>query len=159
MNLESLLTATPVEQWRTKQAIVLDWYDGPRQALGSLAVLGGEFFFELLAERASLDNLDDRLFRLWELPSGSIAGALALLRDLGIPTQPVWVPVWRFPDVTTQTKVEQQLDALQRRRQMTSLVVASRDLQSFQGCWQITNPSNGHGDWFSLLGISQQQAN
>jgi hypothetical protein len=53
MSLEHKLLSTPVDQWTVRQVVVLDWYDGPREGVCSLASPGGEFFFELLAERPS----------------------------------------------------------------------------------------------------------
>ena len=68
MKLEQLLGSLPCQKWQTRQAIVLDWYDGPRQGLCALDKPGGEFVFEILDERVNEQGLDDRLFRLRALP-------------------------------------------------------------------------------------------
>src|SRR5436309_2373273 len=96
MDLEQLLTAVPVSGWRTRQAVVFDWYDGPREGVCALAEPACEFYFELLAEHPTPDDLDDRLFRISELPSGSVDELLAALGDLGPPAPQLWSPVWRF---------------------------------------------------------------
>src|SRR5438876_4645618 len=102
MKLETLLGSLPVDQWVTKQAVVFDWFDGPREGVCSLARPGGEFYFELLDERPNAEDLDDRLFRLSELAPGSVTEVLTATRELGQPTGPVWVPMWRFPNETAQ---------------------------------------------------------
>src|SRR5436309_5096298 len=97
MTFETKLLSPPVEKCKTRLAIIFDWYDGPRTGLCCLEVPEVEFSFELLDERTNEDGADDRLFRLSELPAGSVAQALVVLGDLGHPTGPVWVPIWRFP--------------------------------------------------------------
>src|SRR5207248_66436 len=98
MSLAAQLAAAPVARWRTRRAVVLDWYDGPREGVCALAEPACEFYFELLDERPTADDLDDRLFRLSALPPGSVAALLACLAGQGEPAGPVWVPVWRFAD-------------------------------------------------------------
>ncbi len=83
--------------WTADQVIVFDWYDGPRQGVVCLKEPPCEFSFELLAEKPNPDDLDHRLFRVSELPAGSVAQILEAIRVLGKPTGIVWVPVWKFP--------------------------------------------------------------
>src|SRR5436309_2873396 len=97
MNLETLLTSVPPDQWKTRQAVVFDWYDGPREGIVALDNPGYEFAFKLLAERPTEDGLDERLFSLASLPPGYVAAIVDRLHALGTPKGPVWVPVWRFP--------------------------------------------------------------
>jgi hypothetical protein len=152
MTLESKLTAVPVDKWITKQAIIFDWHDGPRQGICALAHPQAEFFFELLDERHNPDDLDDRVFRLREIPVGSVAKALGVLSILGQPTYRVWIPVWRFADTAAQREAERFLDDLQANSSPVELVFASRDLEHFQGCWR-TEQGNGEAvDWFAKLG-------
>ena len=92
-----------------------------------------EFFFELLDEQSAPEDLDDRLFRLSELPKGTVAGILAVLRGLGEPANTLWVPLWRFENETERAKVEQEIDRLLGRRR-TAIVVRTRDRMDFAGC-------------------------
>ena len=94
MDLEKTLTAIPVDAWTTRQAIVLDWHDGPRQGVCSLSHPAAEFVFEQIDERHNPEGMDDRLFRLRHVPEGTVARALEVLGDLGGPDHCVWVPVW-----------------------------------------------------------------
>jgi hypothetical protein len=155
MNLEERLASLPVERWQTHQAIVFDWYDGPREGVGSLLRPGGEFFFELLDERPTADDLDDRLFRLSELPGGSVAEIRQALRELGDPTGPVWVPVWRFPTPTAREHAEQRLREVQARARPTSVVIATRDMVHFFGRWEVERTGNHEADWFARLRFPQ----
>jgi hypothetical protein len=154
MELEAALRSVPVEEWVTRQAIVFDWFDGPREGVCALARPACEFAFDLLGERASVDALDDRLFRVDALATGSIELILALLANLGQPTNPVWVPIWRFSDDTERQRVDIRLDEVLAARRRTDLVIHTRDMIRFLGCWSVTPRADGVGDWFSLLGVT-----
>jgi hypothetical protein len=157
MNLETLLTAVPVEQWVTRRAIAFDWYDGPREGVCSLAVPGGEFYFQLLEERYNPDGLDDRLYRLSELPPGSVEEIEKAIQDLGRPLNPVWVPLWKFPSEAARQRAEEVVQTVQGKARPTPLIVWSRDLEHFLGCWQIDLAPTDVADWFAALGIPQEQ--
>src|SRR5690348_12671619 len=118
MSFESTLTSVPVEAWQTKQAVVFDWYDGPRAGICRLERPAVEFAFDLLDERFNEESLDDRLFRLSELPTGSVDTALTILRQLGQPTGPVWTPIWRFPDPAACAAAEQHLRTIEMRKRV-----------------------------------------
>ncbi|MCI0682881.1 MAG: hypothetical protein L0Y71_12330 [Gemmataceae bacterium] len=153
MDLEAKLAATPVDKWTTKQAIVFDWHDGPREGLCALGHPEAEFLFELLDERHNPDDLDDRLFRLRQVPAGTVARALSVLSVLGGPTHCVWVPVWRFTDPAQQREAEKFLEDLQVKSSPLDVVIASRDLEHFQGCWRTENANGEAVDWFARLGV------
>jgi hypothetical protein len=152
MQLEKLLAAVPAGQWETKQAIVFDWYDGPRSGICRLANLEGEFLFELLEERLNPEGLDDRLFRLREVPLGTMEKTLAVLGELGHPENAVWVPIWKFADPMNQQRAEQFLEEVEAKARLLPVVVASRDLKHFQGCWSTEKTNGDVTDWFSTLG-------
>ena len=153
MDLKKVLTAVPVDQWRTQQVIVFDWHDGPREGLCSLANPQAEFFFALLDERHNPDGLDDRLFRIREVSPGTVARTIKELRDLGAPDSVVWVPVWRFPNVANAQRAERFLEELRTKAAPLSVVIASRDLERFQGCWDAGTVNQPASDWFSSLSI------
>src|SRR5437899_999379 len=120
MELEALLQSVPVNQWATRQAVVLDWFDGPREGFCALATPACEFFFELLDEKPTDEGLDDRLFRLSALPCGSVAEALTAVGDLGTPAGRIWVPIWRFPNETARQHAEQFVEQLLAQRRPTA---------------------------------------
>jgi hypothetical protein len=157
MSLEQLLTGAPVGRWKVGQAIAFDWYDGPRAGICRLAEPGGEFFFSLLDERPSPDDLDDRLFRLSELPTGSVDQALSALQLLGHPTGPVWIPVWRFPDEEARQQTERVLKAIEGSGRPTSLVLHTRDMTEFLGCWAVAPSARPVSDWFAELSLGRRQ--
>src|SRR5205085_2859450 len=97
MGFEKQLRSVPPAEWVARRAIILDWYDGPRHGVCSLAHPVLEFAFELLDERPNPDDLDDRFFRLKEMKEGSVDAITTLLAELGAPETAIWVPVWRFP--------------------------------------------------------------
>jgi hypothetical protein len=156
MSLESSLASVPVRAWKTGQAVVFDWYDGPRAGVCRLENPAVEFAFDLLDERFNEDTLDDRLFRLSELPAGSVAAVLTVLRQLGQPAGPVWVPTWRFPDEAARAVAEQHLQTIEASKRATELVVFTRDMEEFLGCWSVAGNGRNGGNWFSVLDPSQQ---
>jgi hypothetical protein len=151
MSLEELLAKVRVEQWKAGLSIVYDWYDGPREGICRLDEPAVEFFFSLLDERSSPDGLDDRLFRLSELPAGSVADAQSALRELGHPTGPVWIPVWRFPSEAARQQADQLLRAIESAKRPTSLVLHTRDMVEFLGCWDAPTTGRPVADWFAEL--------
>jgi len=136
MDIERALLATPPTNWRTARAIVFDWHDGPRQGLCRLESPPVEFAFRLLAERPSADDLDDRLFRIEELPVGSVERAESALKQLSQPTGPVWVPVWRFDSEQAGKEAEAALQAIERQGRPTDIIIQTRDLATFLGPWR-----------------------
>jgi hypothetical protein len=157
MALEKELQSLPPAQWLTRKTIVFDWYDGPREGICALARPSVEFSFELLDERSNPGDLDDRLFRLQELPVGSVDRILTSLAELGPPDQAVWVPVWRFRSEVQQQEADQTIRDILSGAQATSVVIATRDMEHFLGCWPIELNATRDRDWFSALDTSQNQ--
>lgn len=157
-DLESALGSVPVTRWTTRQAVVFDWYDGPRGGVCALETPTAEFRFELLDERPTADGLDDRLYRVSALPAGSVDEIVAALDDLGGPTGPVWVPVWKFPTGEARRQAERRLESLLARDRPTSLVVRTPDMLRFLGSWRSDRPAAEGADWFAALGIPEANA-
>ena len=147
-----LLLVSPSE-WKTSQVIVFDWHDGPREGICELANPKASFFFELLAERPTEDDLDDRLFALSVIPFGATKKILALLRVLGTPTNTVWVPMWKFSSIEVQLEVEREIDNLLATKEATDVVVYTRNMIEFLGRWTIKGAGAQASDLFSLIGI------
>jgi len=140
MTLEEALVATAPSRWTTRRAIVLDWDDGPRAGVCALAQPPCEFFFHLFGEAPQGDVLAIRLFAAGELPAGSVAQIESLLAELGRPSGPLWVPVWKFRDAAARREAEGRLDALLVAARPTSLLVATADWLHFEGCWSADVP-------------------
>lgn len=154
MSTELPLTSLAAHDWVVHQVIIFDWFDGPRQGVARMAKPECEFAFELLAERHNPDDLDDRLFRVSSLPAGSVTRVLDAIRSLGSPTNVVWIPVWKFGTDEEKLLADQEIDRILRQQRSTSLVIFSRDMASFLGCWQDDRVSGQVRDWFSALGIA-----
>jgi hypothetical protein len=153
MAIEALLLACPADRWKTEQAIVFDWSDGPRQGIAALSFPACEFAFELAEERYNPSGLDDRLFRIRELPAGSVRSVLMTLVKLGEPSKPVWVPVWAFDSEGERREIDRAIDAVLARAGDTHLVVRSPDLEHFAGSWTLREIEPTHSDLFSALRI------
>ena len=135
MNLELLLAGTSHQQWVTRQAIVLDWKEGPRSGVCALSQPRGEFFFHLFAEPKEGDLLPTRLFAVSELPAGAVAQIENLLHVFGHAAGPLWVPVWNFADEGMRREVEGRLDAVLVAARPTAMLIATVDWLHFEGCW------------------------
>ena len=145
MKLEELLESLPVDQWQVAQVYNFDWHDGPREGVCSLTAPGGEFCFELLEERYNPDGLDYRLFRLSELPNGSVEEVLSAVPDLASSSEPV------------RRRAEQRLQMIRAKRRLTPLVVLTQDMIHFLGYWRIEGVQGADVDWFSALGIAHEK--
>ena len=134
MEWEAKLLADSPEQWVVDQVIVFDWYDGPRRGWCALARPAIEFVFECVEEQPNPDGLDLRSFRIKELPAGSVAQALAVLRYLGPTDTPIWCPIWRFPSAESREQTESALQDIELHARATDLVVLSTDMERFIEC-------------------------
>jgi hypothetical protein len=154
MTLEQQLASLSPHDWQVHQVVVFDWFDGPRQGLARLSKPEGEFVFELLAERPTADDLDDRLFRISELPAGSVDKILGVLRPLGSPSNVIWTPVWKFASDEERVLADQAIDRILSQQRETDLLIYTRDLITFRGCWQDERANGQAQDWFAALNIS-----
>jgi hypothetical protein len=134
-HLETILTTTPVAQWRVHQVIVFDWSDGPREGFCELEHPHLCFHFKLLAEPCASSEHGDSLFRICTLPVDAVQQTLVALTPLGEPTNPVWIPRWRFPDSVVQAAAEQVIDRFISHRQPSSLIIQTTNMTHFLGCW------------------------
>lgn len=150
---EESLLLTPVREWITKQVIVFDWFDGPREGVCSLDQPEVSFYFELIDERALSDDLDDRLFSLRQIPYNSVEEISSAIGELGTPTGRVWVPVWKFQNPLNQDRAEEIINRIFLESSKTNLVVYTRDMIGFLGCWRVDQTVKIK-DWFTHLGIN-----
>ena len=154
MTLEVQLLTCDVSSWLIRQAVIFDWFDGPRQGICALSVPECEFAFDCLAERYNPSGLDDRLYRLREVQKGTINTVVSRISALGSPLSSIWVPVWRFSSEREKELVDADIDELLENSRLTNVIVHSQDLSVFLGCWNLPQFPSDDTDWFSLLGIS-----
>lgn len=141
MRLEELLTTAPVEQWKVGKVYSYGWYDGPTHGAGSLLTPACEFWFDLLDERFNPNGLDDRIYRLSELTTGSVEELLAGHH------------AWSTLDESGRWEVDRRIQEIRAMRHPTALVIYSQDLHHFLGCWTVDPTKNHVDDWFTFLGI------
>jgi len=126
--LDELLRLDPAE-WQGRECIALDWYDGPREGFCRLTRPAVEFYFTLLDERPDPDGVDDRLFAVHALP-------------LGAGDQLDWTE-WH----------PKNADALIAGATPTDIVVYTKDMSRFLGCWRVPEDERPADDWFAHLRI------
>ncbi len=147
------LIDTPCPDWKVDQAIVWDWYDGPRSGFARLKFPSAEFQFELLAERPTEEGLDDRLFAVSALPAGTLETLLSVCSFAGEPVSPIWIPRWASHDRSVLERAEAAIAAAKDSAIATTLVIRSSGFETFQGCWDISSVPMDAEDWFAYLEI------
>lgn len=148
--IDELLYSEP-STWQVQQIIAFDWYDGARDGFCWLIEPTVEFHFKLLDERPTEEDLDDRLYSISELPKGTCKDILQDLLPLGEPAGKVWCPIWQHSDLTYLRKVEAKIDTLIERATPTSIVIYSRNMTVFLGCWKVIDDIRSIDDWFSYF--------
>lgn len=142
----------PASEWNTDQVIALDWYDGPRSGVCRFNNPALEASFELLDERATIDDLDDRLYYLQELPTGSVQElAEAVSAQCGTPRTPIWVPIWPTELEAGKALAESVSRILKRGRDM-DVILLSRDFGRILRIW-TGQPRLPGVDWFARLSL------
>jgi hypothetical protein len=153
MNTQKALMSQPPTAWIVGQVVVFDWCDGPRQGIARMAEPKCEFAFELVSERDNPEDLDDRLYRVSDLPEGSVTEILDATRALESPVNVVWTPGWRFESDEERLQADQVIAGVLSQQKDTGLVIHSRDMVTFLGCWPADAGTDQKQDWFALLGI------
>ncbi len=150
--LEDMQLEDPAS-WQVQQVLVFDWYDGPRSGFCWLIDPSIEFLFQLLDERPTEDDLDDRIYSLSELPRGTCRVLMTHLAPLGEPSGKVWCPIWQHPDPRVLKELDDEIDAIIKNATPTGLVVHSRDMILFRGCWRVPDAPQEGDSWFDYLGL------
>ena len=149
------LVSCPTTKWVPRQIVVLDWYDGPLSGVAELLEPRSEFYFDLLAERFNPTGLDERIYLLSELPTGSVSSVLAIVSAAEKPINVVWMPMWKFENDSEQRRADDALTAILEKRSMPSCAMYSKDgMTTFQGCWVFEGGEHSEdADWFSHFGV------
>ena len=137
MELEAALRSLPVQEWKIRQVVVLDWYDGPREGICAMATPACYFYFHVLDERMSCEDLDDRLFQLSEIAPDIFTQILSMVSDLGSPTDAVWVPLWSDRSEVARQVAARHLQEILGKRRQTNVVIRTCGMQHFLGCWTV----------------------
>ena len=153
MSIEQKLINCDVSRWRTRLAVVFDWYDGPRHGICALENPQCEFVFYLLDEQTNPDGLDHRLFRISEIPDGSVDNLVSQVAVLGSPFASVWTPIWRFPTEQKRAEADSDVEKLLDSGRQTNIIFLSQDLISYLGRWNAEVIPNERVDWFAALKI------
>lgn len=141
-------------EWIVHQAIIFDWYNGPRHGVCAFKVPRCEFVFDLFAERFNPDGMDDRLLVLRELPDESLQRIISEISCLGEPSSSVWIPVWKFSTENKRRHADEIIDTILDSSIQTNIILWTRNLEEVLGAWKITNLNTSEPvEWFSRLNI------
>jgi hypothetical protein len=150
--LDTMLLTDP-SSWQVQQVIAFDWYDGPRSGFCCLIEPMVEFYFTLLDERATEDDLNDRLYSISELHLGSCEDLLRKLMPLGEPGGKVWCPIWQHSDTDYLKRVDAEIDSIIGDTTPSGIIIYSRDMIHFRGCWNVKDDLQAIDGWFKHFGL------
>ena len=136
MKLEDLLMSVDPEKWQTRQAIIFDWYDGPRAGVCSLEYPRCEFYYDVLDEIHNEDGLDGRTFLISAIADGSVDRVRDALQTLGGPANSVWVPQYSFSDPSERAHADAVIREVENSRRRADVIISTPDMESFHGCWR-----------------------
>ncbi|GAA3039776.1 hypothetical protein [Actinokineospora globicatena] len=134
--LRRLVDVRPGEL-RLRQAIVLDWHDGPQEGFLGFADSDSRWHFRSFAHQHNPDGLDDRLYLLSAVPSELVGEFAAVLSEEAESRSPVWVPRWEFSGPDQLEKVEGVLAAAMAQVGHPIAVLESADLVHINRIWPI----------------------
>lgn len=141
-NLEKVLLTTAPADWKVRQVIIFDWYDGPREGVCELSSPEVSFYFEILAEQRLGSNFGDRLFTVSELGAGGVRELIEVFRGSGSPTSPVWAPHGAYASEEEQQRIEEAVARLTSPRRATRVLIRTRDMVTIAEVWMDTRASS-----------------
>jgi len=144
---------TSYTDWVVQQSIFLEWHDGPLSGFCSLKNSMFEFYFDMISNRESEDNLDDRLFRVYPVKIGTMEVLLENLSILGKPQGSTWIPIWTHQDKSRLDDLDVAIKKLINGATSSNLVIMSNNFESFTGCWEIKDSFESIDNWFTYLDI------
>jgi len=117
--------------------VVLDWHDGPREGFLRIDNPLSCWRYRLYAEARREDDLDDRLYLFSLAPDDALQRLIEVLTELGPIKEPLWVPMWRFPNDEAQRTADQAITALITEVEEPVLLVRSAGLLQLQELWLL----------------------
>lgn len=133
---EKNLLSIALENWQVYQVIVLDWQDGPITGFCRMANPNCGFYFEMFGERFIKDDLDEKLFYIYEvLPRSILELEAHLASELGGLTAPVWIPKWGFANKSSERQADSMINALIEKSKKSNILVQTCDMIHFLGVW------------------------
>ena len=136
----TLLDSMPFQNWRMDQIVIFGFYDGPEKGVARLSLPAYEFTFKKIAERYNPDGLDDRLFLIGELPTGSASKIQACMQQQRI-------------DPEEKGKSDAEIQKILALEIVTNSVIHSREFENILGYWPGIYKAEQTRDWFVELGI------
>jgi hypothetical protein len=106
-----------------KRVLALDWYDGARSGLAEYDGHRTLFQFQLV----SPDTSEPWAFALRASPIEHLTDLDEVLKPLGRPRYPVWVPLWRFESEREKDRAEALVKmAMESSSPVIGIVIARR---------------------------------
>lgn len=128
--ISSLLQRPPLS-WVVKTVIPRDWHDGALSGICILADPAVIFYFSVIDERYNPDDVDDRIYRVYEI---DIPIEEASTLDHGLHGD----------------KIEEAIN----NARPTKIVIFTRGMGRVLGCWSVADDAfHSTTNWFAFLGI------
>lgn len=119
------------------RVIVLDWYDGPREGFLTTARPELEAYFRIHGERRVADDMDDRIFALYEVPRGTVD---AIGRAFRIDNTTQLMVTLPQAAASAEAALNAQIEEL-RARSKANYYLRTKDFESVVGFWDSEGPN------------------
>lgn len=105
--------------------VALNWYDGPIGGFAEYENMAGVYRFDLVSDLLSMP----RFFAIRASEVNSMEQLDEILKAVGTPRIPVWVPTWHFPQAAEEERARRDIEALATR---SGPVIAVVGAESFE---------------------------
>ena len=104
----------------------------------------------MYSEKQSKNDLDDRLFLVSQIKSGSVEKVSKALQAFEKPKKPLWVPRGNWTNDNTDAVISSVL----KSKRSTGLMIKSSDMLSFSDCLNVERDIRKFLSWFEYKGSS-----
>jgi hypothetical protein len=116
---------------------IVDWHDGAIGGLLTFTSFDSAWRFSLFAERRSMDDVDDRLYLLTQVPDSLFSRLWDVVTGSGKPSTRLVVPSWEFASADEEEAAEQILSAIAESPTVPRLLIRAHSLEAVDGIWGL----------------------
>jgi hypothetical protein len=131
-DLGTTLLAAKMQDLRLRPVVLLDWRDGPIEGIADIGDMRAYWLFRLFAERASHDDLDDRVY-LFSPISEEVMTSIQEFDSLTA-DRPL---VWPFDSDPNPLAIRGAVDKVVSSSNPPLLLIRSADFRRVQGIWRV----------------------
>jgi hypothetical protein len=118
-----------------EQAIVLDWYDCPREGFLKLRSPASAWHFRIIGVNDAVDDREDRLYLLSEISTEDFDRLVDLISIFEEPARPFWVPSWTAVNPIARNRADDYIEELVHRDKPSRVFARTTNLRTFEFFW------------------------